>query len=99
MGSNKVIQGLNDLETYCKQNGKEDLLKKWHPTKNGNLKLTEGSIKKGLYVMKVKPNTNAQMGVEYQFNNADRVIKTLKPKHRVLMGKYIICFKMFRLVL
>lgn len=37
MGRNKVTRGVNDLETYCKQNGKEELLKEWHPTKNNTL--------------------------------------------------------------
>ena len=37
--------------------------------------------------MKVKQNTNAQMGVEYQFNNADKVMKSLETKAQSFDGK------------
>ena len=33
----KVLVGFNDLETWCKNNNKQYLLKEWHPTKNGTL--------------------------------------------------------------
>lgn len=34
--------------------------------------------------MSVKSNTNAQTGVEYQFNNADKVLKNLEKKNAEL---------------
>ena len=37
MGS-KLITGVNDLVTYCKQNNREDLLKQWHAVKNDELR-------------------------------------------------------------
>ena len=37
MGNNKVYQGINDLKTWCEQNGHMELLLEWHPIKNGNL--------------------------------------------------------------
>ena len=37
--------------------------------------------------MSVKSNTNAQMGVEYQFNNADKVLKNLETKMQNFDGK------------
>lgn len=35
---NKLIQGVNDLETWCKQNNKEYLIDEWDYEKNGDLK-------------------------------------------------------------
>ena len=37
--------------------------------------------------MSVKLNTNAQTGVEYQFNNADKVLKNLEKKTHNFDGK------------
>lgn len=34
----KVIRGVNDLKTWCKENSREDLLKEWDYEKNGELK-------------------------------------------------------------
>lgn len=33
----KLIKGQNDLETWCKQNNREDLLAEWHNAPNGDL--------------------------------------------------------------
>ena len=33
----RLTPGVNDLETWCKQNNREELLSQWHPTKNGEL--------------------------------------------------------------
>lgn len=35
---NKLISGINDLETWCKQNNKENLLSEWDYEKNKDLK-------------------------------------------------------------
>lgn len=35
---NKLIQGVNDLEIWCKENGREDLLEEWDYEKNGDLR-------------------------------------------------------------
>ena len=34
----KLIKGQNDLETWCKQNNREDLLVEWRSASNGDLK-------------------------------------------------------------
>lgn len=34
----RLIAGVNDLETWCKANGREDLLDEWDYGKNGDLK-------------------------------------------------------------
>ena len=34
----KLLIGYNDFETWCKNNGREDLLKEWNYEKNGNFK-------------------------------------------------------------
>ena len=33
-----VIEGVNDLKTWCIQNNKEELLREWNYEKNGDLK-------------------------------------------------------------
>lgn len=46
---NKLIQGVNDLETWCKENNREDLLDEWDYEENGDLKpcdVTYGMSKK-----------------------------------------------------
>ena len=34
----KLVQGVNDLETWCKENNRQDLLSEWDYDKNGSLK-------------------------------------------------------------
>ena len=41
LSNHKVWKGFNDLETYCKLNGLDNLLDEWHPTKNNGLKPDE----------------------------------------------------------
>ncbi len=38
---NKLLTGFNDFETWCKNNGREDLLEEWNYKKNNGLKPSE----------------------------------------------------------
>lgn len=63
----KLIKGENDLETYCKQNGKEDLLKEWHPTKNGNLKPCDVAAGSNQKVWWILPYDDVKTGKHFDF--------------------------------
>ena len=74
----RLIKGENDLETYCKQNGKEDLLKEWHPTKNGGLKpsdVTAGSHMKVWWLLPYDDtNTGKHFDFEWEATISNRIL-------------------------
>ena len=51
---NKVWKGFNDLETYCKENGRLDILSQWDYEKNGDLKPSDVMAGSGKRVWWIK---------------------------------------------
>ena len=51
---NKVWKGFNDLETYCKENGRMDILNQWDYEKNGDLKPSDVTVKSSRKVWWIK---------------------------------------------
>ena len=49
-----VWKGFNDLETYCKENGRLDILSWWDYEKNGDLKPSDVTVKSGRKVWWIK---------------------------------------------
>lgn len=78
MGRDKVIRGVNDLETYCKQNGKEYLLKEWHPTKNGGLKPSDVSFGSGKKVWWYLPYDDIKTGKHFIFEWETTLVNRIK---------------------
>ena len=50
----KVWKGFNDLETYCKENGRMDILNQWDYEKNGDLKPSDVTVKSSRKVWWIK---------------------------------------------
>ena len=50
----KVWKGFNDLETYCRENGRLDILSQWDYEKNGDLKPSDVTVRSGKRVWRVK---------------------------------------------
>lgn len=73
----KLIVGVNDLETYCKQNGKEYLLREWHPTKNEGLRPTDVSVGSHKKVWWLLSYDDVKTGKHFDFEWESQV------KHRV----------------
>ena len=73
----KFWPGFNDLETWCLQNNKRDLLDEWHHTKNGKLtpsNIVYGSHKKvWWYLSYDDPKTGKHFDFEWQASIANRV--------------------------
>lgn len=78
----KVSKGFNDLETWCKKNNRIDLLREWHPTKNGILKpsdVVSGSHKKVWWYL---PYDDPKTGKHFEFE-WESVIKSRTGKQDV----------------
>ncbi len=75
----KVWPGYNDLETYCKLNGMENLLDEWHPTKNGDIKpssISAKSQKKVWWMLSYDdPITGKHFDFEWEATPSSRVSK------------------------
>ena len=74
----KVWPGFNDFETYCLNNGREDLLKEWHPTKNRGLKpsditTTGENVKIWWFLPYDDPNTGKHFDFEWQSRIQGRI--------------------------
>lgn len=54
LSGQKVWKGFNDLETYCKENGRLDILNWWDYEKNGDLKPSDVTVKSGRKVWWIK---------------------------------------------
>ena len=63
----KLIQGENDFETWCKDNNREDLLKQWHPTKNGDLTPKKVTAHSNKYIWWVYPYDDPNTGKHFNF--------------------------------
>ena len=66
----KRVVGMNDLETYCKKNNKEDLLNEWDNEKNGTLNPSDIS-----YSSSKKVWWRCSKGHEWQAKVSNRVYR------------------------
>lgn len=67
----KLVVGENDLETWCKNNGYEELLNEWHPTLNDGLvpqMFSYGSEKKIWWICKNKHEWQTNINVRIRGN-------------------------------
>lgn len=69
----KVKIGVNDLETWCKENNREDLLEQWHPTKNGDLRPIDVTSKTSKKVWWYLPYDDSKTGKHFDFEWDDSV--------------------------
>ena len=68
---NKVWKGFNDLETYCKENRRLDILSWWDYEKNGSLKPSDVTIKSGKKVWWRKNGKSCLRGIQGIVNIKD----------------------------
>ena len=65
----KLIVGQNDIETWCKQHNREELLEEWNHEKNGKLKPSDLSFGSSRVVW-----WKCHYGHEWQIKTADRTV-------------------------
>lgn len=71
--NHKVLQGFNDLETWCIENGRTELVKEWHPTKNGELKPTDFTKSSNKSVWWLLPYDDPVTGKHFDFEWEARI--------------------------